>query len=707
MDVVSNCPLRVASVVWQHAPSAFVLSVVCRATYHLKPGTCVLADAQDAPLASDVPWDGDPRRSIHAPRDLLPARPRADVTLVGHAYAPGGRPLASLSARLVVGDIDKGIEIHADRTVTLDGRVLLGPPFLKSPLRYERAAGGPGTFNPVGMSFDTPDAYGRIAIPNLQPPWRHWSGRGDAFEPIGFGPIAPTWPGRAEKLRARAATFRHEAWFEQPLHDIDFSYFNAAPADQQAAMLRPDERLVLENLHPAHPRLVTSLPGLRPRAVVDRAGGARQELSLVCDTLWIDTDRAICAVVWRGSFGLRHPAEPGRVMVWLDGGQGALVAPAAPRAEVHTLSNEAGAPAPSALPFVPARAPGDDDGGDDVETTVPTGRPLSNPLPFRPAAARAMAESIEPEDEDTQDAIRTTAPLGNRPAADPLPFQRPAPVSAPISAPPMVTAPPAPPPPLMTAPPAPPPAPAPPPRGILPRLGAPPLPPTPAAAPPLVSTPPPVATSPVSSTPPNPRPTEEAPRGDWPAPPPMMGPLTPAPVAVLASAPAPVSAAVPAPAPVSAAVPAPAPAPAAITELTLETYAALLASTTRPGADAKVLLDAQKIDAATMEAAQQRWEEAIRVDLRRGKTDLLRRFDAAFVEQLEKERGPITVEEYARLCVARERGGEARVLAELGVPAGAGMRIERIWVRRRATDMALDEQVRDAIDAARATAPPG
>ena len=34
--------------------------------------------------------------------------------------------------------------------------------------------------------------------------------------------------------------------------------------------LRDNERLVLENLSPQHPRLATSLPGVRPRAFTDR-----------------------------------------------------------------------------------------------------------------------------------------------------------------------------------------------------------------------------------------------------------------------------------------------------------------------------------------------------------------------------------------------------------------------------------------------------
>jgi hypothetical protein len=51
--------------------------------------------------------------------------------------------------------------------------------------------------------------------------------------PAGLGPLAPASSERLAKLRRYAASFRHEAWPEQPLpEDIDAAYFNVAPPDQ-------------------------------------------------------------------------------------------------------------------------------------------------------------------------------------------------------------------------------------------------------------------------------------------------------------------------------------------------------------------------------------------------------------------------------------------------------------------------------------------
>src|SRR5689334_15596354 len=107
MDVTSACPLRVASVVWQPRPSAWTLTIVCKATFRLEPGESRLAEEQDAPADEDLSWDDGKAQSLHTPSDLVPFKPRADVLLVGHAFAPRGQPARALVTRLTVGEVDK------------------------------------------------------------------------------------------------------------------------------------------------------------------------------------------------------------------------------------------------------------------------------------------------------------------------------------------------------------------------------------------------------------------------------------------------------------------------------------------------------------------------------------------------------------------------------------------------------------------------
>ncbi len=199
MDIVSTCPLRVASIVWRPRAGAWALTIVCKATFRLAPGVCTLAEPQEEPAESDDHWDDDPTRSLHAAGDLVPFKPRADVLLVGHAFAPGGQPARVLRAHLAVGAVDKSVEVWCDRIFWHDGQLLEGQPFARMQLRYERAAFGPA--NPVGVRFDAaPDVHGGVRLPNLQPSGLRVARRGDTFGPIGFGAIAPGWPARAEKL---------------------------------------------------------------------------------------------------------------------------------------------------------------------------------------------------------------------------------------------------------------------------------------------------------------------------------------------------------------------------------------------------------------------------------------------------------------------------------------------------------------------------
>src|SRR5690349_20189517 len=121
MEVVSVGPLKVGSLRWQARPGAWVLTVVCKATFRLAPGESALVEAQEHLNDDDGYWDDDPRKSLCFAADLVPYKTRADVLLTGSAYAPGGRPTAALLARLIAGDVDKTVAVHADRAFVADG----------------------------------------------------------------------------------------------------------------------------------------------------------------------------------------------------------------------------------------------------------------------------------------------------------------------------------------------------------------------------------------------------------------------------------------------------------------------------------------------------------------------------------------------------------------------------------------------------------
>lgn len=300
MEVVALSPVVASRLVWRKSADRWALTVVVKATFELVPGE-VRPSSQLAPVyGADVHEGGNTSHALIAPNDLVPFKARADVLLVGHAYAPHGRPVSALTARLAIGGVDKSIVVHGNRMLAPRG---VGPalPFAKMPLSYDRASGGPGTSNPIGIPRGE-------RLPNLEPIGWSPGVRGDVAPPVGLGPIAPSWPERAARQRA----FR----VDEPLpEDFDAGWFNAAPADQQCAFLRGDETIVLEHLHPDHATLATRLPGLVPRAFVDRHRAGGTPIEMLADTVWIDTDRRKLCVVWRGEAALAGRDEPGRVLV--------------------------------------------------------------------------------------------------------------------------------------------------------------------------------------------------------------------------------------------------------------------------------------------------------------------------------------------------------------------------------------------------------
>ncbi|MEZ4302138.1 MAG: DUF2169 domain-containing protein [Polyangiaceae bacterium] len=435
ITAVALSGVPVGWLVWQRPPTAPVLTVTCRATFVLQPGEAALAPEQEAPSAVEQPYSDASSRAVRTPADGIPNKPRADVLLVGHAFAPKGQQVRSLIARIAVGEIDKRIEVFCDRHFDLQGALREGPRFTHMPLVYERAAGGPDTVNPLGVRPDTRDGYGRLALPNLQPPGLEVAKPSDVIPPVGFGPIASTWPSRRSLLGPTLAGRPPADWNGQQVPpDLDPSHFNAAPRDQQAAALHDDERIVLENLHPWHAELVTRLPGLRPRAFAKPKGGTPVPVAMRADTLWIDTSRGLCTLSWRGHLPLEHAGPDLRVFVAMEHASRPLSWD-----DVDRLRSRGPDPAPA-----PPPPKGDD----------PLNRTITDPVSTAPALLESESppERIagEPMLSPARRVKRATLPFfvpgqggaggPQAPAADGagLPFRRTGASEAPPAAPPAV-----------------------------------------------------------------------------------------------------------------------------------------------------------------------------------------------------------------------------------------------------------------------------
>lgn len=312
MQIVSLSSIPVGGYAWRPRCGGHAFVVIAKATFELTPGLARLAATQDGLNETDNHWDDDRSCSVYAPSDMAPFKERADISLVGNAYAPSPAGAKNAIVRMSVAGIDKKVAVHCDRYLDANGRVQEGKPFTHMALRYERAAGGKLSDNPVGIEPATKAnrAKGKRRLPNLQT-----IGRGR--RPAGFGPLGSQWPMRKRLLRSAAKRFQDPRWRETPLPSaLDCTYFNDAPLDQRADSLRSDERIVLENLHPQHRRLCTRLPGIEPRAFAE-TDGTLIDVHLTPDSLWIDMTRGVCTVTWRGSFEINRLDQPGRVLVAL------------------------------------------------------------------------------------------------------------------------------------------------------------------------------------------------------------------------------------------------------------------------------------------------------------------------------------------------------------------------------------------------------
>lgn len=291
-------PVAVGTLLWRHEGRLW-LSAVVKARFALVHGGSMRILEPEPLVERDVHGDGDPTKSLDEASDLVPYRSRADVWLRGHAQFPG--PPASVGiARLA---IYRGPEALLDKTIHVVGdRRGDDPPapFERMPLTYERAFGGIGhDDNPVGRGADG------LGLPNLVHP-------NDPARSIGFGPISGYWKLRRQVLGSARRRDLERAVIELP-DDFDGSYFQAAPIDQRIDFLRGDEWVVLDGMDRSRLRVQSRLPKARAVARALTQGPA-EPIDLVADTLAIDADAMVCAVVWRGALEVEERTAAGMVV---------------------------------------------------------------------------------------------------------------------------------------------------------------------------------------------------------------------------------------------------------------------------------------------------------------------------------------------------------------------------------------------------------
>lgn len=262
-----------------HRDGPMMACLAVRATFDIKAdGRLAVSERQELALADE--YAGDPHRtSMVRSSDLVPFKPATDVTLVGNAYAPGGRASPGWPVHLSVHDFALTLRVAGPRQWLPGLKGLrpswkLGSPEAAGsvPLDYRFAAGGryigdpagdAERRNPIGPGMLHGD-FTRYAqsfpAPQIDSEDAPIAGPYDAPEPQGFGPISPWWIQRQGFAGTYDEEWKANRHPRLPL-DFDYRFYQTAhPRLIMPGYLQGDEKITAVGCHRDHQSVSFRLP---------------------------------------------------------------------------------------------------------------------------------------------------------------------------------------------------------------------------------------------------------------------------------------------------------------------------------------------------------------------------------------------------------------------------------------------------------------
>ncbi|WP_437538354.1 DUF2169 domain-containing protein [Sorangium sp. So ce726] len=380
---------------WRFKGQLHVTAIV-KATFAFAHDAAMVRTAPQEILRTEIHHHNNPGRSVRFTSDIAPYLPRADVVFTGHAYAPHGRTVQRMEARI---GLFRGAQAILDKSLVIQAK----EGFQWLPVVYDRAFGGIGSReNPLGVGLNP-----GTAEPNVLDPV-------DPRHPASFGPVGCWMPARKRLLGSTSSQALQRDIADIP-DDFDWSYFQAAPPDQQIDALRGDEWILLAGLHATVPCLRMRLPWAAGVARIHGLGGSSlaegAPLSLRADTLRIDGAEQRCTVVWRGSFPVASEAAlaSAHVVAGVQVGDEPIAWPA-PLASRPPPAPAAAGPQAESLEETRGLSGGDMTLG----LTGERPRPSGSLLPFRPGPPTLLALSPRgPARTPPEHALTGTLELGS------------------------------------------------------------------------------------------------------------------------------------------------------------------------------------------------------------------------------------------------------------------------------------------------------
>ena len=245
----------------------------------LVDGSLKIADEQEpVHLVPEFKGESEERSSLLFDTDLVLNKPKVDLIINGHAYAPNGEPAREVLTSVTIGEgadqYNKTLKVIGNRWWDR----MLGiyfktdpEPFTKMPITYENAWGGVDEkvidtvtkepvylpANPAGKGFAAKWAHWKgKPLPNVEYPKHPTKRRKKSNSVAGYSAVAYHWTPRAKW----AGTYKDENYSKRPA-DFNPRFYNCAPEDQQIPReaLLGGEAFSLRNLTP-NGRLKFNLP---------------------------------------------------------------------------------------------------------------------------------------------------------------------------------------------------------------------------------------------------------------------------------------------------------------------------------------------------------------------------------------------------------------------------------------------------------------
>jgi len=319
MEVVNRTPYAYERVIIFDRDAAETLLVAVKASYEFAQGVTRLADAQQAVVIADE-YHGEPgHSSLKLASEIQPVRKRTDITVTGHAIAPGPG-VRQMEVGVGVGNIIQKAMVFGDRHGF--GEVGRPHPFEKIPLIWENSFGGVDKTpdnasnhdysrkNPVGRGFFANKSRmpaDEVRLPNIEHPVERLTSPGDRPASIGFSPVCASWSPRIE----HAGTY-DDVWVRQraPLlpDDFDEQFLQVAPAQLVApGYLLGNEVCTIQGMLPEGVirfPMLTMPPFIRVRFA---KSGIRSTPNL--ESVHINADIRTVTLLWKSAMNVHGRIE--------------------------------------------------------------------------------------------------------------------------------------------------------------------------------------------------------------------------------------------------------------------------------------------------------------------------------------------------------------------------------------------------------------